>query len=401
VGTAHGDLLHLSGGAGPTTARLARRPGHRIAGIARLGPGRWLVAVLGDGLLEWREGRLVGSELAVGTRFVTALTEHGGETFVGTAYRGLWRLASGRPVRTRFPHEHVASLSSTADDLEVVSGFGRFRRTGRDRFGRIDALRGEVATGSPRLTCAAVLDGTTWIGAFDLRPVDLGLDVRERQLDALAPFGGRLFLGTQGGLLSWRPGETSPPRQLLGAPVHDLDAADGRLSIATSGGLFELEEPEGEPVRLDDGQDAPAHAFFTALRWEGATWAGGMEGLYRVDEQGLRQVGAGSGFAVGWVTDLLRDGPRLLVGTYADGVHVLQEGRVVPAPGLEQAWVPPGGLHRAGGAVWVGSLGRPALRWDQEGLHEVRLPAADVHAVVEGPAGLLALTSEGLLRPSR
>ena len=68
---------------------------------------------------------------------------------------------------------------------------------------------------------------------------------------------------------------------------------------------------------------------------------------------------------------------------------------------LEGVWVPPNGLHRAGGSVFVGGLGRPGLRWDEEGLVRLRLPAVDLHAVAEGPGGgLLYLTSEGLLRPA-
>ena len=71
-------------------------------------------------------------------------------------------------------------------------------------------------------------------------------------------------------------------------------------------------------------------------------------------------------------------------------------GRTVPEEGA--ATPNAGSLHRARGSVWVGSLGRSLKRWDGDGLRELRLPAADVHAVADGPGGgLLFLTSEGLL----
>jgi hypothetical protein len=358
IGTAGGEIAHLRRVGEHWTPTLARVASHRISGLAPLPGNRWLVGVLGEGLHEWADGTLKPSKLRTGTRFVTGIAVHEGETFIGTAYRGLWRLNRKGLVRTLFAHDHVAALESTTRGLEIVSGFGRFRRLGRDRFAGLAPLGEEVARGSARLTSAITFQGATYLGSFDrglLRldgdetvPVDLELSVLERQVDDLAVFDGRLWLATQGGLIAWDGRDGRTPGRFVEAAVHDLHAGRSTLLAATRRGLFELSAGEDPgPRRLDD-QDSPTQSFFAVTRWNGSTWAGGMEGLYRLSENGLAQVGAGEGFRAGWVTALLPDGEQLLVGTYASGVHILQEGLIVPAPGLERHWVPPNDILQEG-----------------------------------------------------
>lgn len=400
-GTTGGDLVALTCEAGRCQARAITREfsAFPITGLARLGD-RVLIGVLGRGLSEWDGRRVRRSPLRVGSAFVTGLASVDGELFVGTAYEGLWRSDGTRTVRERFPHEHVAALSMRAGRLVVESGFGTFRRLGRDRFTR-DAGP-TLREGSPALTTAVEHEGRLFVGGFDrglfvlegrtLAPAPLPLGTVERHVNALVSFAGALWIGTEAGLLAVRDGGT--PARVLAPAVHDLAVGPDGLAVATTGGLFVV-AADGSPRRVDFQSGAGTSRFMSVAWWRGALYAGGMEGLYVFEHSAGRQLGRAEGFDAGWVTALLPRGDALLVGTYDAGVHELRDGRVRTLGGLAHQWVPPRGLREVGGAVWIGGLGMAPVRLRDGRAEAIGLPVRDVNDVVGVAGGVVLLTSEG------
>lgn len=371
---------------------------------------RLLIGVLGDGFYEWRAGRLQRRRLGVGTRFVTAVTAFGRAVYVGTANNGLWVLRGGRLSRACFPRRHVAALSVEPGALLITSGFGRYRLAARGCATRLDDGLAALPLGSSRLTAAVEWQGRTYVGSFDrglfrwtaggLEPRELGLTPLELQVNALAVFDGSLWIGTEGGLLELAPG-TGGVQRVLASAVHGLAPGQRGLAVASSEGL-RLVTPERDVRSLGDGQSERLGRGLTAVAfWDGALYAGGLEGLVRVDLDGTsaRPVSAAQGFPAHWVTALLPSDDGLIVGTYDQGVHVLRGGGVRPLPGLEAQWVPAGGLSRGPqGELWVGGIGMPAVRWAQGRAVRVALPAEDVYGVLGREHEHLLLTSLGLMR---
>jgi hypothetical protein len=407
-GTTAGDLVALRCGDDGScrgrriTEALAHHP---VVGIAPVGSDRLLVGVLGRGLYELREGGFGRSRLHIASRFVTGVAAWRQAVYVGTANDGLWVLRRGRLVRAAFPHDHVARLDVEPDGLAVTSGFGRYRRSPAGRFVRRDDGTAALPRGSARLTASADWNGRTYVGSFDrglfelrgdaLHAVGLGLGAVEAHVNVLAVFEGALWMGTEGGLLETAP-DRRRARRVLPAPVHGVAAGPDGLAVATGAGLYVV---QGGHVRRLDGQANVARRGFTTVAWwDGALYAGGLDGLYRFAGGTQRQVAMSEGFRAGWVTGLLATKDGLVIATYDEGVHVLKGGRVAPVPGLERQWVPPGGLHAAGAEVWVGGTGMPPLRLTAGGATAQGVPAADVYAVHGADGARVLLTSEGLLR---
>jgi hypothetical protein len=221
---------------------------------------------------------------------------------------------------------------------------------------------------------------------------------RERQINALAEAGGHLYVGTEAGLLDLIAADgcedgSLAVKRILEAPVHDLSInTDGMVAIASSKGLFVIAGPGADVVPLGAQGE---HPKLFAVAWSGTTiYAGGMDGLYRTDGDHLTPIGR----AHGWVTALLEDGPRMLVGTYGDGVYTLEGDTTKPVKGLEDQWVPTHAIRRIGRSILIGGLGMAAVRLDAGAKPQaVPVPVRDVNDIVEGGNGrLLFLTTDGI-----
>ncbi len=377
-----------------------------MTGLVKHTDGTVLVGVLGEGLYELRGEKLERSRWDVGSVYVTGVAFDGRDVVVGTAYNGLWRLAGGRAVRTRFPHSHVLSLTPRAGGVEVASGAGRFLQKGRDRYVALAPLA--LPTGSAAMMAAARFEGEVYLGGFDsglwrwndgkAEPVSLGLGGREAQVNALAAYDGALWVGTEAGLLKVRrEGAGLRAERILEASVHDLAVGTQGLAAATSRGLLVVSA--GARVRRVDLQSGVEAGKFFAVTWQGRTlWAGGMDGLYRFENQRGEQLSVAEGYRGGWVTALLTRGDSVWVGTYASGVYAVREGRASQVPGLEGQWVPLRALKAVGDEVWVGGLGMPSVRVGADGSKRaVHLPTRDVNDVVAVKGGTLLLTTDGAL----
>ena len=435
LGTQGGDLLQVrcTAGSCAATALDTGAPEHPITGLAALSGGRVLVGVLGAGLREIAADRVGPSPLRVGSRFITGVgAAPGGDLLVGTATNGLWRIVDGRPIRTRFPHDHVAALHMPGDplaarpvpDVTVDSGFGRFLRLSRDRFEWQDPGLNELGTGSSDLVDLCAVGDTIYAAGFDsglwrlgpegeLGPVSLRLSPDEARINALAFFDGALWLGTEGGLLAL---DTDHPeagvRRVLPGAVHDLDAGTHGLAVASSKGLFVVDGAGARRVDLAGPLSRPlvGSGRFLSVAWhQGALYAGSLDGLVRLDAAGSPVAEAAAvpvpitvadGLGAGWITALRSDGDRLWVGTYADGLWTIRRGRVQPVAELAGQWVPPHALAALGDELWVGGLGMPAVRIDRDGKAvAMDLPVRDVNAALPGPdGGMLLATSDGLVR---
>ena len=138
---------------------------------------------------------------------------------------------------------------------------------------------------------------------------------------------------------------------------------------------------------------------YTAVAWRGAElWAGAVDGLYRVDGDGLQPVSGG--YSGGWVTDIEVAGERVYVGTYADGLWQGDGRSFAVVPALVSQWVPAAGLTLVPGALWAGGLGMPAVRLDlASGLAAaVAVPVRDVNRALVHDGAVWLATSDGVVR---
>ncbi|MEM7249444.1 MAG: VIT domain-containing protein [Acidobacteriota bacterium] len=353
---------------------------HPVTDAISMPDGSWLVGLLGKGLYSADREGLRRSRLRVGTRHVTSLAALGDQTFIGTATNGLWRVVSGRAYKTRFPHDHVFGLEVTPDGLHVDSGWGRFRRLGRDRFVRVGDGLSRAEETSPRMVGAVQHADRTWLTGFatglhewrDGRPVpvDLPLPVLGDYLNQIVSWDDDLYLASEGGLhvVSGLPDRPSV-RRVMATATRGLAVGPDGLAVATTKGLFVLDSPHSPPHRVD-GQETP-DSYFTVAWWDDALWAGGMDGLFRFDSHGARQVTADEGLAAGWITALLPHRDTLLVGSYAEGVHELRAGRVQPLEKLDHHWTPPHGLSLVGDHLWAAGLGEAPMVIGADGFRNV------------------------------
>ncbi|MCB9781239.1 MAG: hypothetical protein H6742_21915 [Alphaproteobacteria bacterium] len=434
IGTRGGDLLALTCATdGSCTAATVQTGAdeHPVSGIVALDDGRVLVGVLGQGLRLLDGARLVAAPWRVGSRFVTDLARaDDGDVLVGTAYNGLWRITGGKALKTRFPHDHVDGLTAPGDllasdpvlDLTVDSGFGRFSRVARDRYLYEGPGLNHRDVGADDLVDAVTVGDSVYVAGFDsglwrrgpeggLDPVPLDLHADEKRVNAVALHGGRLWLATEGGLLSLDPDrpETGVRRELPGA-AHDLDSGRNGLAVASSEGLFVVAGGSARRVDLDGPL---AHPMVGTGRYISVAWHGGD--LYGGTLDGLVHLGAvdGGSFAAApvtvadgleasWITALHSDGASLWIGSYADGLWRLDEGGVTPA--IAGQWVPPGALAQVGDTLWVGGIGMPAVSLDLStgAVEALALPVRDVNAVTPDLDGrLLFVTSDGLATVGR
>ncbi|MEM8930388.1 MAG: two-component regulator propeller domain-containing protein [Acidobacteriota bacterium] len=140
----------------------------------------------------------------------------------------------------------------------------------------------------------------------------------------------------------------------LGAMVL-RQTADGRVWLATSGGLFEVDPSGARPSRLRLAGRAVISVFEDSL---GTLWAGTVDGLVRFDEGEPSRLSVDDGLPDDRVFALLEDhGGTLWAGTY-DGLARVREGSIrtlTASHGLRDAFVLAAADGGAEGGVWIGS----------------------------------------------
>jgi hypothetical protein len=222
---------------------------------------------------------------------------------------------------------------------------------------------------------------------------------RDNYLNQLAEFNGDVWIATEGGLFKAQQDETSVTTQrILPGSVYAVAGHEGRLAAATSRGLIIIHASgETETLGLQAGIGEPR---FSTLAWQNdILYAGGLDGLYRFDGKEAHRISSSQGLTAGWVTALLAEDDRLLIGTYDKGVFAMKTNRVVPVVGAEHQWVPPHAIQRMGENVLVGGLGMLPLQISPKGVVKpIALPVRDVNGFLFENSNINFLTSDGVYR---
>lgn len=432
---------------GPKQAELAwrgqpvlARPGALVIGARTLTPCDGLPGPQPQALLVGPTGDLwVGFQQAGlhrfdGARFtavtglppggVRALAVWDGAVWVGTGAAGLWRVVDGaaQPFAHRTLGERgITALAVGGDGLHVgVGPYGWWRvrsgggvaRLARGFVAGCFAVhRGRVraeppgpacdlgpapaASGLPsaHVTALAEHGGALWVGLFDqglARSAD-GVRFRPvpeapRLINALLPVGDTLWIASAKGLFFHRDGRVRPaPVRLPSAHVNGLVAApDGTLWVAHSVGVTAIGPAGVRHIGVDEGLPARI-AYAVTVAHDGAVWVGTAGGAARLAGEGVQVFGQADGaLPHDWINALAPYGPDgVLAGTYDAGVVALSPRGGEALPGLEGAWVNPGGLWVDGGVIWVATLGTGLWRAAQGAVMRLpALPADDVTATV-------------------
>lgn len=422
---------------------------------------------LGVWRLDPRHGtqaELAGDAAAL--RWVTALAWHDGALWVGTLQHGLWRLGTegaAPAFKSRFRKGRVSALVSQTDGSLLIGrdlgGLWRLSSTGRFRRLLRGSVQGIVPDGGRRIlvdqghrvcvldvaskTCTAHNEalampaeaarplhitslavhsdgrGTDrlWAGTFDrgvLVQVDgawqrpAGLGAPPRMVNQLVSVDGSLWAATPTGAFRLHDGAWQRFGEHSGLPTDHVNAVhvddSGAVWFATSRGLATWREGGGMH-RIDQERGLPYRIVYSLTRAHGRIVAGTAYGLgvIRAGAFDVYRVGAG-GLSDDWI-NAVAEGPggSLLIGTYDRGVDRLRGGLVERVPGLEAAWVNPGGLHasQATGGVFVATLGDglyhlaaddTVTHWPGRGA----LPSGDVTSVQAFDGRLWIGTREGL-----
>ena len=417
-------------------------PGPHPSALVSAGDTLW-VGFRAAGLYAWRDGRFLRVPGLDG-RAVRSLTAVGTTPWIGTD-RGVYRLEDGRARRLGhwvLGRREVTALRATADgNVHVGAGpYGWWRippegppqRVDRKVFAGCFTLHGAgpqvVRAHPPGRRCAlgaaapasglpsahvTTLErhgGALYVGTFDAglaRRVGtrfVPVPGAPRFVNALRSQGRTLWIGTPKGLYTLADGVVRRARVALPSDHVNGLALDptGTLWIATGAGLVGL---GGDGVRLlDKHAGLPGRIVYAvAVAADGAIWAGTAGGAARVTPEGVTTyTHAGGQLPHDWVNALLPDGDSMLAGTYDAGVARLEpDGRGAVVPGLEGAWVNPGGLIRLGDAVAVTTLGGGL--WIHHGgettllrAKRQQIPSDDVTAILRHGATVWVGTRGGL-----
>jgi hypothetical protein len=278
LGTRGGDLLELrcDGDDCVAVALDQGRWHHPLTGLARLGDGRVLVGVLGDGLWELGPQGLSRSRFHVGSRLITAVVTVGDDTWVTTAHTGAWRIRGDALERAAYPESHASTVARRGSELVVSGGAGRYRETADGRWLLLDR-EVPLAADPPELSARVVWGDTivyasrahglwreSWAG---LLPFDLDLTPAERLVRGLGVDAGSLWVATRAGLLRVdRVDGAVRVSRRHAAPIVDLVTTAHGLAFAATDGVYlvangELRRLSG-PIRSAKGRD-------DWLRWLG------------------------------------------------------------------------------------------------------------------------------------
>jgi ligand-binding sensor domain-containing protein len=340
-------VVVVEAGAPGASGPLHALPGARVEALApaldRPGePVFWAGTDAGLARVRWSPGRIEVERVFPGPP-VRAVASLGSTVYAGTWESGLWALPAGaKALAVMDPAiAHISALAVRKDSLYVGSaGEGLYRLEG-DRLAAVPA-----ALPSP----------IVW---------------------AVAAQGERVFVGTLEGLAVL--GEDQPPSRRLAADVRALGSSAAGLLVGTYGAGVFLVSADGSR------RDEPVSPFIgSVMERDGSGCAAGPEGLW------IRPRGLAAWRRTEWdgppsndLSALVRQGRRLVAGTFDQGIGVLEDGRWHPLgdPGIDARI---NALVADGERLWIATArglcrleGGEVRRWTEgEGL-----PSEDVHAL--------------------
>jgi hypothetical protein len=397
-----GVLLHRDGAWSP----LPDVPKGPIRALAAQGDVLWL-GTQNAGLVRWREGK--SSPVAgLSKSAITALYASDEHTLqVGTDPSGWWTLRDGDAPKQRSRHAIVGCFREQSGG-ETDAKAELQARPHPDAC-RVGPERGSLP--SAHVTALASRGGELVVGTFDAGAFIFSPPAAPRALvgaprfvNAFARQGDALFIASPSGLYRAAPNAEAERVQLMAREPHvnGLFATEtGTLWLATSDGLGAFST---KGLRwFDERNGLPARIVYAVTETtDGAVWAATSGGVARFGAEGVTHFSASSsGLSQDWVTALLADGTSVLAGTYSAGVVRLHaRGASERLHGLEAAWVNPGGLARANGALFVASLGAGLLTATGAPAFDA-LPSSDVTAILAEKNGVWVGTRAGLFRSER
>jgi hypothetical protein len=366
VGTAGGDVLVARDGRFRKVAT-----GDAVTALAWDGPALWIARA--DAVERLDDGGL--HRILPGAR-VTSLLVAGGELYAASEAGGVIVIGPGGQERD-VGHERIARLRLTGGDV-LGFGDGYVWRLDDDA-ARFAAIPSTLASG--RIAALARSGDEIWVGT------DSGVDVLDeggrlaRHLDvgdvrAFARGPGGMLIATAGGLLD---GALRPIEPDGVAAVADLA---GQTAIARPGSVAIVGDDRTWPVRA------------RALAWgaSGSLFAGGDEGLTRIDDAGDEELVDPHPVAALVQADALwLAGPSRPVARL-DGTALVESGPPVDGRALAVL----------GRRLFTGTGdGVRVLEGDRWRALDVALPSPRVSAVLPTEDALWIGTDRGLLRVER
>jgi hypothetical protein len=85
------------------------------------------------------------------------------------------------------------------------------------------------------------------------------------------------------------------------------------------------------------------------------------------------------------------------VGTYDEGVFIMNKGIYRVIDGLSDLWVPPHAIKRSGEKLYIGGLGMPPVSISDSGVVQtLAVPVRDINGFMSQEGQLQVLTSDGV-----
>jgi ligand-binding sensor domain-containing protein len=383
-------------------------PNGPIRALAAQGDVLWL-GTQSAGLVRWRDGKS-SSVVGLGKGAITALyAEDEHALHVGTDPSGWWIVRDGAAPEPRRRRAIVGCFRERSDRDKTPEARVEVQARPHPDACRVGRERGSLP--SAHVTALASRNGELVVGTFDAGAFIFSPAAAPRALvgaprfvNAFARQGDALFIASPSGLYRAAPNAEAERVQLMAREPHvnGLFANEtGTLWLATSDGLGAF---SAKGLRwFDERNGLPARIVYAVTETtDGAVWAATSGGVARLSAEGVTRFSASSsGLSQDWVTALLADGTSVVAGTYSAGVVRLHaRGGSERWRGLEAAWVNPGGLARAHGALFVATLGTGLLTATGAPAFEA-LPSRDVTAILAENGGVWVGTRAGLFRSER
>lgn len=310
----------------------------RIDDMAWSGDTLWLST--SGGLLSWQGGHFRATPLETTPISLRGLAvDASGTLWVGSD-KALYRLRDGQLLErlTRanagvvpwpvsiLPLDDGLWLGSQTEGLQHYWP-GPLRRLSVEE-GLIDPFVWSYAADGDRLLIGTN-SGVAVLEDQRIRPLIAAADLPQPvAYSLLLDTAQRLWVGTRAGLARFtRSGQLIDVLpEFAGLRINGLaQARDGRVWVASSGGLFEVVDERVRRYGVEQGLHTPAIRFVLPAA-DGALWLGTEAGLYRQRGErfeNLPLLGKTDVFITSLA--LLEDG-RLLAGSYDQGLYVLPAG---------------------------------------------------------------------------
>jgi ligand-binding sensor domain-containing protein/two-component sensor histidine kinase len=379
-------------------------PNPDIRGIIEDNKNRIIVGTYGGGLLNLEKNSSKFDRLYIdnepGSLYITGMNKIGSENFLAETRSGpkIIPLTSANTYKKGTNRTAATSFQNTVDavavsDFEyVIATKTRLHHLGREQH-EIESLKESLGTSNisalafspPSLLYVGTSDARVIAFDFDLdRSVEtLSLLSNEvTEINDLATVGDRLWIGTNGGLLSVdqkladRVHLNTSNSRLSHNYVNTLLESDGILFIGTVDGVDQINPSS---ILVYNTRNSGIHNDVSAFSrsYDGTLWIGTYNGLYYMNNDRIHRKASGKyGLSLPeeQITALATDDRYLWIGLKNQGLYRLDIENMssshIPAQSL--ARLPITKILTAGGGLFVSTYGQGILKLS--GLELVDVP---------------------------